>query len=141
MNLRDELQSIYDQHGRLTPGLVVDEARDRKHPLHPLVFDRSKAEAAEAWYRHRAHHLITTATITYTDGDDQPKSMRAFLAVKTENPENGGFAYEPAEKVARDPRTREMALREMERDWQRLKARWSEFGEFSELVAGDLALA
>jgi hypothetical protein len=33
MSLRDQLQAIYNERGKLTPTIVVDEARDESHPL------------------------------------------------------------------------------------------------------------
>lgn len=136
MSLRDELQAIYDQHGELTPELVVETARPRSHPLHGSVFDRPVREAAEAYYRDRAHGLIQKVRIVYRDPeDDEPRSVRAWQAVQ--RPE--GYRYEPAEKVAMDPEAREIVLRDMAREWRTLKARYEDFAEFAEMVQGDLA--
>ncbi len=54
MNLRDHFQAIYDQHGQLTPALVVQVARPKDHPLHDRVFDKPTKEAAEMWLIHCA---------------------------------------------------------------------------------------
>jgi hypothetical protein len=139
VSLRDELQAIYDQHGRLTPELVVQVARPRGHPLHDRVFDRAPKQAAEAWYRHRAHELIRSVRVVYRDADEAgpERSVRAYHAVPTP----AGPVYEPAEMVALDPFQRQLLLRQMERDWKALRARYGMFAEFAELVAGDLAAA
>lgn len=138
MNLRDQLQAIYDKHGRLTPQIVVDEARSKTHPLHAHVFDRPKGEAAEAWYRHRAHELITSISVKYADSKGKESSVRAFLAVRTESPDNGGYVYEPNERVAGDPFMQKLVLAEMERDWRTLKSRYEAHKEFWTLVATEL---
>lgn len=132
--IREHLQAIYDAHGTLTPAIVVREARPKNHPLHSYVFDRAPAEAAEAWYRHRAHELIQRVKITYAAGDGEERSVRAFICTRTEN----GYAYDPAEKVAVDPFLRELALRDMEREWKLLHARYGHFEEFIHLVAADV---
>lgn len=136
MSLRDEMQAIYNQHGRLTPALVVDTARPKSHPLHSRVFDRPKGEAAEAWYKHRAHELIQSVKIVYREGDgEQPeRSVRAFHAVQGP----AGYVYEPADLVASDPLTRQMVLRDMERQWKELFARYEQFEEFLEMVTADV---
>lgn len=134
MSLRDELQAIHDQHGRLTPALVVETARPKNHPLHARVFDLAPREAAEAWYEHRAHELIRSVKITVTRADEQADiRMRAFLAVRADGPES--YVYEPAEEVAADPFTRQLVLRDMEREWRQLLQRYEQFQEFLELVS------
>lgn len=135
MSLREHLQEIYDQHDRLTPELVVEASRPKDHPLHGYVFDRAPKEAAEAWYRHRAHELIQRVNVTYkpTDEEDQHR-VRAFLAVRKET----GYSYEPVEKVAENPEMRELVLREMERDWRQLHTRYGHFSEFVTLVSASL---
>lgn len=136
MTIRDHLQAIYDQHGRLTPELVVQAARPKDHPLHAHVFDRAQKDAAEAWYRSRAHELIQSVTIVYREDPDGTKHrIRAFHATRTEQ----GHAYEPVERVASEPFLREMVLRDMEREWKQLQARYGNFTEFLEMVTQSIA--
>ena len=136
MNLRDELQAIYSAHGRLTPELVVEEARLKSHPLHSHVFDRPRNEAAEAWYKYRAHALITSVKIVYKEADDSgpERSVRAFHALQTEE----GFIYEPVERIATDDFARKLLLTSMEREWKQLFDRFKEFEEFLALVTLDV---
>lgn len=138
MSLRDQLQTIYDEYGRLTPELVVQTARPKNHPLHARVFDRVPEHAAEAWYRYRAHELIQSVRVVYKEADESgpSKSVRAYQAVPA--PE-GGFDYKPSEEVAADPLTKQIVLRQMEREWKQMVARYGQFKEFAELVNGDLA--
>lgn len=138
MGLREHLQAIYDSHGKLTPELVVAEARPKSHPLHGYVFDRAPKEAAEAWYRHRAHELIQSYRITYQKSPDGPvQRVRGWCAVRTEE---GQYVYEPTEKVATDPFLRSLVLRDMEREWKQLHRRYGEFEEFVALITADLEL-
>lgn len=136
MSLRDQLQAIYDQHGKLTPELVVEAARPKGHPLHDRVFDRSPREAAEAWYRDRAHELIQSYRVTYKKGNGEIGSVRGFHAVPSDGPEQ--FVYEPMDKVAHDPFTRQLVLRAMEREWKQLYARYEDFEEFLQMVGAEV---
>lgn len=136
-DLRQQLQAIYDQHGRLTPELVVEAARPENHPLHDRVFDRPEGEAAEAWYRHRAHDLIRCAVV-YRDADAKgPRSLRAFYAIPAAGPNK--YVYEPLSRVVEDGLTRRLALREMERQWKELFRKFGEMEEFLRMVGDDLA--
>jgi hypothetical protein len=136
-DLRSVLLEIHRQHGYLTPALVVDLARDNDHPLHAVVFDRSPEDAAEAWYLARAHELIRRVRVTHLPaGDGEPLSVRAFQAVRGAT--TNAYVYEPSEEVAANPLLAQMVLRDMERDWRTLRARWGHFAEFVRMVRDDL---
>lgn len=136
MNLRDALQAIYDQHGYLTPDIVLDEARDPGHPLHSR-FEWDDARAAEAYRRDQARDLIQSVKIVYRErqGKSTERWVRAYHSVPDAE---RGRAYRSAEDVVTDPLMREMVLRDMERDWKQLKNRYSHFAEFAEMVRADL---
>jgi hypothetical protein len=139
VDLREQLQSIYDQHARLTPELVVQAARPKDHPLHARVFDRPPREAAEEYYRARAAELIRSVRIVYREATEtEPqRTVRAFHAVAT----GDGVVYEPVERVVSDGLLRELVLRDMERDWKDLYRRYGHFQEFLELVNSTMAAA
>lgn len=136
MNLRDALQSIYDDHGKLTPAIVVDEARPPKSPLHSR-FEWDNTLAGESWRRQQARELIGSVRVVYREarGRQGPRSIRAYHSVQT----GDGPSYEPAELIATDPMMRALLLAEMEREWKQLRDRWSHFKEFAEMVAADLS--
>lgn len=130
MSLRDELQAIYDQHGRLTPALVLETARPENSPLHEMVFALGAREAAEAWYLERAQELITRVKIVYAQTPEGPKEVRAWQAVQAES----GWTYEPAETVARSGVLTAILLRDMKREWKQMQQRYGQFGEFVRMV-------
>jgi hypothetical protein len=137
MSLRSELQAIYDQFGRLTPELVLEQARPESHPLHAAVFDRDEGAAAEAYYLDRAHDLIRKVRVVYKDAEEQRSfRARAFYAVPEE--EGKGFTYEPGEKVANDPKLKKLVLQEMEREWMQLRRRWEDSEEFFKMIRQDI---
>lgn len=139
-DLRAVLDDIRKEHGRLTPRILVDVARDKQHPLHHHVYDRSPKDAAEAWYLNRAHELIQSIRVTYRSGE-QVKTVRAFHAVRVEDEQNGGYVYEPLETVAEDPFLRQLVLRDMEREWRTLERRYRDFDEFWRLIQGSTEAA
>lgn len=132
--LRDHLQSIYHARGRLTPVDVLDEARDDAHPLHGR-FEWDDAVAGEKYRLVQAHELIRSVKVRYVSGDET-RDVRGFQAVRSDD----GFRYEPVEQVVQDEVLTQLVLREMERDWRQLRARYQHFDEFRQLVAGDLQM-
>lgn len=131
--LRDHLQTIYDQHQRLTPKLVVDTARDTTHPLHDR-FEWDNSIAGEKWRIHQARDLIVSYKISYTKRDGNPGQVRAWQSVRRPT----GYTYEPTEEVVKDPMATRILLADMEREWKALKDRYDRFDEFRELVLSDL---
>src|SRR5690606_17922990 len=136
--LTGQLLAIRDEHGELTPQLVVDVARDEGHPLHSR-FEWNDAVAGEAWRREQAHRLIQKAKIEVRPSSDDgpPRLIRGFVAV----PKSDGYAFDPVTEVAEDPFRRQLVLSSMEREWKALFKRYQEYEEFFAVVRKDLDAA
>ena len=134
--LRDSLQRVYDEHGQLTPRLVVDLARDPNHELHNR-FEWDDSVAAEKYRLDQARDLIRKVRVVYKEGDEQnpPQTIRAYHSL----PDGDGHAYRSTDEIVRDPLLTKMLLAQMERDWKDLHRRWSHMGEFIEMVRKDVA--
>lgn len=135
--IEEQLQAIYDETGRLTPADVVEAARPKGHPLHTVVFNKTRGDAAEAYYLERAAELIRKVRITYKHEEGEPpRSVRGWVSLPGED----GQSYQPARKVAEDPIARRVVLAQMEREWKTLKDRYGEFDEFAAMVLADAEL-
>ena len=135
-DLRGQLQSIYDAHGKLTPKIVLDEARDEEHPLHSR-FDWDDTTAAEKWRLNQAHELIQSVKVSYRDGHGKSQEIRQFHAVRREQE----FVYEPLDEIAKDDIGSQILLRDMERDWKALKRRYQHVSAFFDLVRAEVGAA
>lgn len=136
MNLRDQLQSIHDKHGRLTPALVLDEARDPQSPLHSR-FEWDDTVAGEKWRQHQAHELIVSVRVTYSMPDGEKRELRQFPAIRRES----GYVYEPLENVVEDAVMTKILMADMQREWQQLKRRYDHFEEFRRMIRRDMGEA
>lgn len=136
--LTGPLLAIRDEHGELTPQLVVDVARDEAHPLHSR-FEWNDSVAGEAFRREQAHRLIQKAKIEVRPPSDDgpPRLIRTFVAV----PKTDGYAFDPVTEVAEDPFRRQVVLNSMEREWKALFKRYQEYEEFFAVVRRDLDAA
>lgn len=134
MSLRDQLQVIYDDHGKLTPTIVVDTARDEGHPLHSR-FEWNDAIAGELHRRDQAQELIRSVRVVHTREDKPDLSVRAFHAVR----DGDGYAYRSTDDVLSDPLLSKLVLADMEREWKQLRGRYDSFAEFRSLVLSDMA--
>lgn len=134
-DLRGQLQVIHDQHGELTPQLVVDTAKPKDHPLHGHVYDRPRKEAADAWYLHRAEVLIRSVTVRKSLPNGDKVDLRAFSPVRPEQP----GVYDPLEDIVQNDVSSAVLLQMMEREWTSMKRRYDAFGEFWQMVRRDIA--
>ncbi len=61
----DRLQQIYNLHGKLTPDIVIDEAKDPESILHGHFDWDVDAAALEHW-RNQARRLISSVRVVFT---------------------------------------------------------------------------
>lgn len=133
MTIREVLQAIYERDQQLTPQAVVDELRPVGHPLHDrLTWDDS--EAATAYRLLEARTLIRSVRVIYKEATDESAAerVRKFYAVRAPD---GVSAYRTAEDIAEDPVTKELLLREMQRDIRALVRRYRQVEGFLDELA------
>jgi len=134
-DLRSLLQEIYDEHGKLTPALVVQTARDPDHPLHSR-FEWDDDVAAEKYRLSQGGELIRSIKLSYRDDRGEYKDIRQYHSFRSTE---GGRRYEPVEKVANDPMLDKILRNDMEREWRTFRKRWEGYVEFSTMIKRDLA--
>lgn len=139
MNLRDVLEGVREEHGKLTPEIVRDEARDPSHPLHHRVFDCPPEVASERYYLNRAAKLLRVVKVPYVRPNGENGRVRAYHPVRNEDEPTS--EYRPVEDIARDEVATRVLLAQMEREWRAFKARYEQFDEFRQLVLGDIGEA
>lgn len=123
-----QLDEVRAQRGTLTPEIVVEVARDPRHPLHAR-FDWDDTVAAEKWRLVQAGQLLR---VTYRPDPAQATDLRAFVAVKgVETPRS---EYVPTAEAMADPMTRLLVLRAMEREWHAYRRRYEHMAEFAEFI-------
>lgn len=143
MSTQAALQALLNEHGVLSPALVVEAAADPDHELH----DRFTWDDTEAAHRYRlveAGVLIRSVKVTIQRGDNQePIRVRAFVAERElgigangADPLTG--SYVPVEDVIADDMRKTAWFRTLEREWQSLKRKAGESKEFAQMVLADL---
>jgi hypothetical protein len=135
-DLRKHLQAIYDERGKLTPTAVVEEAQDEAHPLHSH-FEWDDSIAGHRYRLQQGQELIRSVKIVYRESDGKPSSIRAWTSIRKDT----GYTYEPTEEVIKDDIKTKIVLAEMKREWLAFKRRYEQFGEFRDLILGDLNAA
>jgi len=135
VSLRDQLQAVYDEHGRLTPAAVVDTARPEDHPLHAR-FEWDNAVAGEAYRLEQARRLIRSVRVIYREADEKEaaRTVRAYHSVRDEQ----GTAYKPTDEIVESEFLTKIILQDMQREWLQLQRRYGHFAEFIAMVRDDL---
>lgn len=112
--VRAWLQSLYDQHGYLTPEIVREAARPEDSPGHLAVFGMGADEAAEAYYLIRAHKLIQSVRIvTVAQAKKEPVTVRAYHAVPGNDERT--YVYRSVEDLIQHPDQMTLARNEARR--------------------------
>jgi hypothetical protein len=134
-SLRTILQGIYENEGRLTPALVVDEARPVKSELHHC-FEWDDTVAGERWRLEQAAELIRSVKVIRATKDDVAPGVRSWM-VDREKP--APRSYEPVEDLLSDPLQRKLLLASFKRDWASFQARYQRLQEFATTIQASLA--
>lgn len=137
--LREQLDAVRAQFGRLTPGYVVEAARPDDAPLHHR-FEWDDFEAAEKWRNEQAAELIRSYRITYARDESGSKTVRGFFAVRPTQA-TAEREYLPVQQVLADPFMRSLVVRELERDLASLKAKYGHLKEYAALIAKEAQVA
>lgn len=138
MTLREALQDIYDRRGILTARIVVEEAHADTN-VGKYLHDRFEWDDAVAAEQHRltqASEMIRSQMVIYRPATEREQARRGRAYVSL--PDGDGRAYKQVGEVVEDEFLSRLALQEMEREWKALYRKYSSFGEFIEMVRGDL---
>lgn len=82
MSFAPHIRKLYEQHGELTAGMVVQSARPKNAPLHPY-FEWDDKAAAEEFRLEQARSMIRRVTFVIEDEDEgvPERSVREFQVV------------------------------------------------------------
>lgn len=132
--LRTQLQTLYDQHGELSPDLVVSAASPKEHPLH-AYFEWDNKVAGPKYRLLQAEDLIRSIKVTYKDRHGASQSVRWWHPVRTDTPS----VYDPLDVISENEISMSVLLRQAERDWKLMKRRYGHLTEFWQLVKESVA--
>lgn len=131
----ERLATLAQKYGRVTPDLVVNDARPEDAPLHG-AFTWDDGEAADKYRRHEARQLIG-AVVVFRVAEEQPtapiKTTRAF--VNLEEPTTHDRMYMPIAAVLSDKHRRRILLGQAYKDYKMWEAKYHELAELAEIFA------
>lgn len=138
--LREELNRLYEQHGKIEPQIVVEAARDADR--FPAWHAHLEWDDAKAGHQHRLNQVRRTIRTIKIDpqefGLDEFRSpVRAYHSL----PDNEGFAYRKTEDIVQDPFQAKLLLQQAEREWRAMFAKYKHLDEFIAAVREDLNAA
>ena len=132
-DLASEIKAIRDKHGKLTPKLVLDTARNPKHPLHSQ-FEWDDEVAGEKFRLAQARELIQSVRLRFVDAAGETKSARRYYAIRAADADE--FDYDDVEEVMQDRFRRKLLLNEMQRRIDELVQQYGVLEEFWTTLQG-----
>lgn len=136
-DLRDELLAIRKQYGVLTAEHVLAAATPVGSPLHDK-FTWDDSEAAEQYRLIEARKLIRFVREPYTRPTGEPGTVRFF---HPQPQASGAMVYQPLAEIVQDPIASALLMKQAEREWRALWARYQHLQEFVDLVRGAVTVA
>lgn len=133
--LHEQLLTIRETRGELTPEIVVEAATPKGHALHDR-FEWNNSVAGPLYRRAQAAQLIRSVQVRYTEAPEDEREVRAFVAIP--RADRAAHDYMPIEDACADEFSRQIVLRQAEREWKTLRRRYEHLHEFVDLVVGDL---
>jgi len=121
-----ELTRIANEHGTLSPALVVEAATPKAAPLHPC-FEWKNSVAGVQWRLHQARNLINAVVVIH---EDMPP-MTAFINVTTVDERS----YVSCEQVVQDPVMKAAHLSVIKNKLKNLRLEYYAFEEFAQVWA------
>ncbi len=134
-NLKHHLQSLCDSHGgKLTPELVLDDARSESSPIHRL-FEWDDTAAAHNFRLLQAAELIRRVKVRVRISETETRSVRAFVNIA--NPADNALidrrrVYVPIVDAMRAEHTRSQVIDALHREvleWKRRAEAYEIFAE------------
>ena len=83
----ERLERLEREHGKVTPQIILDDARPDNSPLHKC-FEWDDAKAAEEYRLQQARGILTALTVT-VETTSEPIQVRAFVNVSPVNEKVG----------------------------------------------------
>lgn len=113
------VEAIAEKLGVCSPRYLVEEARSKKSPLHPL-FEWRDDVAAEHWRTEQARSTVQALRVTQIEGPSIP----AFVHYKIVDEEGVAEGYTPTLKIQTDTDVRDFVLAEALVQLRSLKRRY-----------------
>lgn len=138
MDLREELQRIYDANNQLTPELVVEEASSPDSKLH-RYFEWDDTQAAKQYRFIQADNMIRRVKIVWKETPkSKPVRIRAFLPTAPQAKKTESYNYKPTEEILVDDFQRRILFNNMVRDFEAFKRKYRNMEGYSDYLLGQL---
>lgn len=126
----ERFEALEQEHGEITPRIVLDDARDEKALLHPC-FEWNDRIAAELYREKQAGDLIRSLEVKIERKDKPPQSFRAFISVVNDTEKR---VYINQDKALSVPSTRRQALMDAKRDCDAFRRKYELMAELRGVI-------
>lgn len=140
--VRREINRIIEEHGYITPELMLEYASKKGHPLHPY-FQWNEAQAAHQWRLTQAMQLLRSIKIAVEAPDGSPVTVREFVHIPSsaldsdcnDGDDDGKRGeYITISQAQNDPDAMHHILESARRDLIAFAAKYSAFSKLSGAV-------
>lgn len=125
----ERLEKLRNKHGRLDKFIVVEDAKNPKSPYHK-EFEWDNEIAGQKWRWHTADNLIRVVCVR-----DMDLGQEEYIPVYVSVRNDVGRHYETIENVVGDDELFEKVKEDLQREIDRLEAKFSKYERFAAFFA------
>jgi hypothetical protein len=114
---------------------MIELASDPSHPMHAVIYNRDRDEAAQEYYLSRARYIMRAIDVVVIGRDGTETQTRAFHVVYDDNKEDD--AYVPMQVAFGNTNTKAQIIadaRRMLESWNNLFGQYGYLGRMRRLV-------
>lgn len=131
--INKELKKIEGKHGYVTPKILLDEAKNRLHPLHN-DFTWDNTIAGEKWRLEEARYLIRSVRIHWVNDNDEPREVRSYVSISNYEDETTtapNKSYISIERALDSEEYKKQIIREAFEELQLWQDKYNDLKEFT----------
>lgn len=147
--IQESLLAIQKKHGKITPELVLQEAKDKNHPLH-CCFTWNIGKAAQKMWVIEARQLISsllmecemeggktifTKAYLHIKAQDDQLILNTFPSRNDEKRENTESYYISTAEAMNSPELREYSLRRALKELEAFRRKYASLNELKDFFA------
>lgn len=130
-----ELEAIYEEHGKLTPPLIVEDARNDVRETHKLI-EWNEAAAAEKYRNEQARYIVRNIIVVKTDAQptlQEPSRVIKFRAFENVEVESDRYFMPMQVAIGRED-TRNYMLKQAKMALQSFRQKYGMIEELANVI-------
>ena len=126
----EHIQKLADEHGEVTPMILLEDARPEGSVLHPC-YEWDDTKAAEKYRLHQSKLIIANLTVVSINDSEEIRPTNAFVTI---NERNERASYVSVVQALSNKETKEQVIRNAKAELNMFKQKYQNLVDLSKLL-------